>query len=453
MLLHYTQHYYKPHPSNFPNSSFFVYWLLTIVPTIIMRCQSLIVCAGLIAFTAAAPTTHTNSIDGAQIASTRTLPPCAQVSILLSDRTAKEPVPSTVPADIAYECLKSIPLNVTSAKIILFQIPLYINWQSTLDVLKSPPLEYVEKVQAPVDILAGLDAISSEIDSGAIASEWDFGRNLYNLFGAAHDGHLTYILDVVGAVFQFRRPLPLVSVSEDGKKLPAVFAYYDVLGAQFKNITYTPSPIIKIDNTDVNVHLENFSQEGTLQDRDALYNNLFFNLAQVSLGNVGSATGMFTGGGRARFVPLNANTTLKFANGSISVIQNFARTYVDFSNVTSGADLRKKIVYEEGSLRRAKPASNVSDDDDPSDTTTGTPSGYPAPVVSGPSNVINGYYLEEPGYEDVAVLVVSSFLTNFGSEKNFQAAGKKFLEKAWNDGKKKLIIDVQANGGGTILLG
>ena len=424
-----------------------------------MRYQSMVVFASLIAYTSATLETAANGFNIRQGAPTRTLSPCAQVSVLLSDRNSSKPVPSTVPADIAYECLRSMPLNVTSAKKVLFQLPLYLNWQSTLDVLKKPPAEYVEKVQAPVDILAGLDVIYSAIDSGDITSEWDFGWSLYQLLGSAHDGHLNYILDVVGAVFQFHRPLPLVSVSEDGNKLPAVFAYEDVLGSQFGNITYTPSPIVKIDNTDVNMYLEDLSQEGTLQDRDALYNNLFFSLAQVSLGSVGSATGMFTGGGRARFVPLGANTTLQFANGSVSIIQNFARTYIDFSNVSSGEDLRKKIVYIESSPsasrrpNRIDPVSNVSGEDDIPDTAAATPAGYPVPITTGPSNVINGYYLDDPGYEDVAILAVSSFLTNYGAETAFQAAGKKFLEKAWGDGKKKLIIDVQANGGGTILLG
>lgn len=415
---------------------------------------------GMAALAAATPMAPGNILGRDQDIPTSTLPPCAQISVLLNDYDKNGPIPTSVPADIAYECLYSMPINVTSAKQVLFDVPVYINWQSTLDVLKNPPAEYVDKVQAPVDILAGLDAISKDIDDGTILSEYDFGWRLYTLIGAAHDGHFAYIMDVVGYPFTFNRPLALVSVSEDGSKLPAVFAYYDILGLQFKNITYTPSSIVKIDDIDVDNFLEALSQEGGLQDRDALYNNLFYNLAQISLGSSGTSTGMFTGQGRARYVPLTANTTVEFANGSTSVIQNYAETYMDFSNITSGEDLRRKIVYNEGGQftgsappNTFNPSSKISDGANSPDGPSEVSPGYPDPVISGPSGLINGFYIDAPGYEDVAVLVVSSFVSSEYAELPFQTTSKKFLEKAWSEGKTKLIIDVQANGGGTILQG
>ena len=424
-----------------------------------MRFQVMALFATLLLLAAAMPASTSNLVNRDQVVPSKTLPPCAQVSVLLVDYDKNQPMPTTVPADLAYECLLTIPLNITSAKAILFEIPLYMNWQSTLDVLRDPPAEYVEKVQPPVDILAGLETISADLDSGAITNDYEFGWRLYQLLVQAHDGHLAYVLDVVGGVFQFTRPFPLVSVSEDGSKLPAVFAYYDVLGTQFKNITYTPSPIVKIDDIDVNFFLEELSQIGALQDRDALYNNLFYNLAQISLGSSGTATGMFSGGGRARYVPLQANTTFEFANGSISLVPNTARTYIDFTNITSGEALRKKVVYAEAFSNAPRtpvpvdPGTKRSEDGRVPDLIAATPVGYPVPVVPGPYNLINGFYIDQPGYEDVAVLVVPSFVSNAYAEVPFQAAGKKFLDKAWNDGKTKLVLDVQANGGGTILQG
>ena len=118
---------------------------------------------------------------------------------------------------------------------------------------------------------------------------------LYQLIQSAHDGHFTLVPDSVGSIFNFGRTVPLVSVSEDGQKLPAVFAYTDVLGSHFNNISYTPSAVVAIDGEDVNTFLENWSQWGSLQDRDALYNNVFYELAQVSL-NDGS--GILVGHGR-----------------------------------------------------------------------------------------------------------------------------------------------------------
>ncbi|KAJ4347917.1 uncharacterized protein N0V89_009289 [Didymosphaeria variabile] len=301
-----------------------------------------------------------------------------------------------------------MPLNVTSAKAILFDLPLFFNWQSTLDVLKDPPTEYVEKVQPPVDLLAGLDDISARVDDGSIASEYGFGWELYKLVGAAHDGHFAYILDVVGQIFTFSRPLPLVSVSEDGSKLPAVLT------------TARPPEF-----------LEELSQQGSLQDRDALYNNLFYNLAQISLQSAGSGTGGFSGGGRGRFAPPGANTTLEFANGTTLTIANTARTLLSFANVTSGEDLRRKIIYDEGSTVpsvRPNLITPVSRDTIPS-TQAIAPPGYPAPVVAGPSNLINGFYIDGTGYEDVAVLQVPSFISSSFAEAPFQAASQNDLFK------------------------
>ncbi|KAF2016727.1 hypothetical protein BU24DRAFT_209162 [Aaosphaeria arxii CBS 175.79] len=375
--------------------------------------------------------------------------PCAQASqaIWADEKRAN----TMIPAKIAYDCLNSIPLNVTSAKRLLDALPVYIQWQSTLVALKNPPSEYSEKVQPPIDILGGLDKISSDIDAGKFKNEYQFGWALYTLIQSAHDGHFGYIPDSVGGVFSFGRTVPLVSVSEDGKKLPSVFAFHDVLGMQYKNISYTPSAITKIDGQDVSDYLEALSQYGSLQDRDALYNNVFYELAQISLGSSGSGTGMFTGGGRGRFVYPGPTTTLKFENGSSYTMQNFARPLLSFRNITSGEDVAKRYFYfgassGEASTLGEAPEQNFAE-------VAATPPGYPEPIQAGPGNLINGFFIDAPGYEDVAVLQVPNFVGSESAEIGFQRTTKEFLPKALAAGKTKLIIDLQANGGGTILQG
>lgn len=129
-----------------------------------------------------------------------------------------------------------------------------------------------------------------------------FGFELYRLLQTTHDGHFVYVPDVVGTVFNFARPVPLVSVSSDGKALPKAYVYADVLAESFGNATFKASPITKIDGQDAKEYLENWAQYGSLQDRDALYNNVFYELATVSLGPVGSGIGTFAGSGRGRYV-------------------------------------------------------------------------------------------------------------------------------------------------------
>lgn len=111
-----------------------------------------------------------------------------------------------------------------------------------------------------------------------------------------------FIPDVVGTVFNWARPVPLVSVSEDGDALPKPFVYPDILASSFGNASFTPSAIIKINGEHAAKWLEDWAQYGSLQDRDALYNNVFYNLAAVSIGPGGTSIGTFAGSGRGRWV-------------------------------------------------------------------------------------------------------------------------------------------------------
>jgi hypothetical protein len=79
--------------------------------------------------------------------------------------------------------------------------------------------------------------------------------------------------------------------------------------------------------------------------------------------------------------------------------------------------------------------------------------GYPTPFISEVNNLNGGYFIDAPGYEDVAVLVVRSFVGELDDEIPFQSVNTYFIETAAALGKTKLIIDVSANGGGTILQG
>ncbi|KAF2640525.1 peptidase S41 family protein [Massarina eburnea CBS 473.64] len=381
-----------------------------------------------------------------------TLPACAKVSQAIYEQADIASAATTqIPAKLAYDCLISAPLNASSARALLEALPMVLEWQSTLTALADPPAEYQEKVQPAVDLLGGLKSIAADIDDGKITTEYDFGWTLYTLIASAHDGHLAYIPDSVNDIFSWGRPVPLVSVSADGTQLPAVFAYTDVLGMQFKNISYTPSPVVEIDDTDAIEFLEGSSSYGGSQDRDALYNNMFYELAQVGLGAYGSGTGMFTGGGRGRYVYPGPTTKLKFENGTTYTMENYAKVWVSFRNIATGEDLaRRNFMYGSGGSMSGSGSSVEAAAEDA--TQTASP-GYPVPAVPGPTGLINGFYLDAAGYEDVAVLSVPSFVSQEYYEEDFQATSQKFLAKATADGKTKLILDVQANGGGTILQG
>jgi hypothetical protein len=230
-------------------------------------------------------------------------------------------------------------LNKTAALDLIHAIKPFVRWQSTLPNLANPPAEYYA-IQGAYDPIKAIANIEDQLNSNAWDKEYDFGIALYEAFHAAHDGHFYYNPDVIGKIFSWSRPLPLVSISEDGERLPAPFVYADILAAsQAGNSTFKPSAISKINGGDAEDFLANLSQQGSLQDRDALYNTVFYNLAQISLGGSGGATGMFSGGGRGRLNYPGATTELEFVNGTKLIVSNTARVLVDFKGIKSGADL------------------------------------------------------------------------------------------------------------------
>jgi hypothetical protein len=133
--------------------------------------------------------------------------------------------------------------------------------------LKNPPPGYLEPA---VDIHGELATIISNLQCGKVyTNEYDLEFAIYRMFQTAHDGHFRYTPTLVGGVFQFGRPIALVSVSPDGTSLPKVYVYADILLATANN-TFAPSAITKIDGEDATTYLENWSQYGSLQDPDAL---------------------------------------------------------------------------------------------------------------------------------------------------------------------------------------
>jgi hypothetical protein len=184
---------------------------------------------------------------------------------------------------------------------------------------------------------------------------------------------------------------------------------------------------------------------------------VFYELATVSLGPVGSGIGTFAGSGRGRWIYPNATTDFTFENGTSRSYDNYAKVLVSLAGITDGESLYKK--YLTGPQPTPTPSASPSANSTmatPSATATPSPKpipapGYPPPVVREIHNLIGGYYLEDE-YSDVAVLSVPSFV-GIDAQEEFQSTAATFIASAKAAGKKKMVIDVSANGGGTILLG
>lgn len=124
-----------------------------------------------------------------------------------------------IPAELAYNCLQSVPNEQAPALQLLQGMAPFIEFQSTLAYLKNPPPGYLFP---PVDVAEGLAEIAANVAEGAYMSEYDFQTDIQALLISAKDDHLSFAGDVTG-VFSFLRTVSLVSASLDGAQIPQVF--------------------------------------------------------------------------------------------------------------------------------------------------------------------------------------------------------------------------------------
>ena len=138
-----------------------------------------------------------------------------------------------VAAQLALDCLKSVPLGKEQAIRLVDSLVPYVEWQSGMSASffadsltnvdlaykKDPPVGYFFP---PHDILGSLASIKSKLQQNFYKGEYDFSLDLYKVFILGHDGHFIFLPDALTAVFEFTRPKALVSVSEDGIKFPKI---------------------------------------------------------------------------------------------------------------------------------------------------------------------------------------------------------------------------------------
>jgi hypothetical protein len=320
-----------------------------------------------------------------------------------------------------------------------------------ISYLKNPPSGYL---MPAIDIKKALNTIISNITAGIYATEHAFQTDLLKTFQAVHDGHFRFAPDLVTKALQFRRPVQIVSVSRDGVQVPKVYTREDIAAFVATNSSVMPSAITKINGEQVTAFLEDLAQLGFLQDPDALYNNLFFEMPFDAQYAYIRYTGYFALAGRYGYFYPGPNTTVEFANGTVNTYQNYAEVVGNFNGIVDGPSMYQKfctgphqvaVVYN-----NSMPIEAPTPPDLPPRGKT-PPYGYPTPEVVSSDLQISGYFLNESAYSDVAILSMLSFEPNFPVE--FQSTIQTLISNAKAAGKTKIIIDLSSNGGGDLLTG
>jgi hypothetical protein len=296
--------------------------------------------------------------------------------------------------------------------------------------------------------------VLTNITAGAYANEHAFQADLFRVFNLAHDGHLRFMPDLLSKALVFARPVSLVSVSLDGIAVPRVYATSDIQKYNLNGSgnSSAPSAISQINGQNATKFLTDLAMLGPGQDPDALWNNLFYELAfDAQLG--GGYEGYFAGSGRYGSIYPGDNTTIGYENGTETVYQNYARVIGNFTGVVDGETFFERFCTGPHLVPYASNVSYPFPTPPPLPPTATVPAfAYPTPVVISGDEQVSGYFLdEETGYEDVAVLSMLSFEANFPVE--FQSVVQTFIADARAAGKTKMVIDLSGNGGGTILIG
>jgi hypothetical protein len=101
--------------------------------------------------------------------------PCAKVSELWASQNAENMKPGAtassilVPAQSAYDCLMSVPVDVAGDVKEIQELKSYLEYQSTLAWLKSG----VKDLQGPLDVMGGLDAIAKNVQDKKYKSDYE----------------------------------------------------------------------------------------------------------------------------------------------------------------------------------------------------------------------------------------------------------------------------------------
>ncbi|KAI0193467.1 hypothetical protein F4808DRAFT_358880 [Astrocystis sublimbata] len=369
--------------------------------------------------------------------------PCAEVSRLWTEQ-------KDISAAQAFDCLNSIPLYKEKALQFIDEVRPYLEWQSDTAYKKNPPPGYPYEAY---DLFAELDRVREGLQNDVYNNEYEWQSDLYqSVVCKGHDGHFDFYTDVLSSSIEFVRPVALISVSEDGVSLPAIKVYEDVVG----------STVEKINGMDaVEFIYKLIHQSSANRDLDAAYNTMFFEKAIFAKYDT---RGYFESGGRNRFIYPGPTTKLTFANGTTVEYENKVKALWDWSNITDDISFIKKYApnviansnaSETASTKQLSSgpmqSSEASGSKTSSSATASPPVGYPKPVVADEESEVSGYFLDEPGLEDVAVLAMLSF--NPFDSPGFQSAVQEFFAKCVGAGKTKLVVDLQSNGGGIILQG
>ncbi|KAJ5916959.1 hypothetical protein N7504_000974 [Penicillium tannophilum] len=338
-----------------------------------------------------------------------------------------------MPGVLGLQCLQSMPFEPKRAVAWVKEYRKWLLFQSDLEILKNPPADYH---MPATDLIAALDKIEQRAADKSYKNQWEFDTDVQTMITSAYDGHLGVTMCshlIAPEAMKYTNDVPLVSVSSNGTAIPDVYTFADakLLNSHKDRV----SPIVSINGVDVVAYLEEISLTANSQDRDALYNSVFpSNPVSIGIGTL--SPGLFSN----PTVWPGADQTLHYANGTSQVV----KTVLEAENWQWKSG---KSLYNHWCLPSSNSKRSLSSKVSKRSSDTKGPSGYPTPHSSTSDFSLMSFFPESSNLKDTAVLAIPTFEWIVGQP---GVLARDFIIKAAKEGKKKMIIDLQGNGGGII---
>ncbi|RYO31759.1 hypothetical protein AA0111_g4700 [Alternaria arborescens] len=384
-------------------------------------------------------------------------------------------------ASLVYECLQSVPLNPAVAMRFIDYYNMTLQFQSTLGYVKAPPTGYQ---RAPFDIEEALQEIKQNVTKAGYRNQYEFEAQIQLLVNQIRDTHVVLNSGILSA-FSFVGSYGLASASIDGKQAPDIYLDEDLRKA-WETGEHKASPVTHINGVDVIEYLETFAEqnsEGFLEphaDWNAIMNNPALDIQGIpstfQSANLYPGDGIFSD---ALNFTLQNDTVVKTVWWAICV------DCEDTGPLTTGGDFYNYFVlgnlpesYVEGGQwwptmkDESQPPSN---DSDSSFNFTAVLEAYCTEGASSNQNwcmdshgaypnnpmttqadlsivgggIVSSYMLDD---NSTAVLSIPSFFQDGQDISSFRQAVHDFVGNASQRQASRVIIDLQQNSGGLVLL-
>lgn len=373
----------------------------------------------------------------------------------------------TFTAKQALDCLISVPFNpAVASRFISGYYNDTIQYQSTLKYLENPPSSYQ---QPPVDLLAGLDQIQRDVDTGAFPNQYAFEVTLKRLVNSAHDAHLQFSIGLISS-FTFVSPYPVVALSEDGIQDPKVYLTEDVIQADSDG-GFTASPIKAINGQDVTAFLTQFAARYSTGNIDPHtdWNGLMSSWARYIQNDYSvlesyidsypgeTITVNLENGTTLGPVPWQAIYNSPGPTGPLATGGDFYNFFVLGFYPASFDPNAPDPCSQSYSSSTNNPTTTYSSSATTPTATSWPDSAYPeTPDIFQPAlhpdggGFLTGYFLRNIS---TAVLSIPTFaMFDDDDVKTFSDTVARFLKASYAAGMQKILLDLQGNSGGDSLL-